>query len=472
MKVRANAPILGRGGSGSGGGGIGGGGGHRQRMILRVLRRPEQQPARRLLARLHPADVARLIPLLTPDERSRLLDTLLELRLAARVLRELDAETQTTLLALLPDESLASLLRRLSANDAADLVQRLEPERQAAVLALLDRPFAAQLANLMRYGVATAGGLMDPQAPHFNAEQSVDETLRQVRQLAEGRKLFYLYITDERSHLLGIVSLWQLVSASPDRRLRDIMSTDIVTVRVDTPEEEVARVFARYDLLVIPVVDEEGLLAGAITVDDVLDVVEEQATEDLYHLANLNVHEGVATPALRSVRLRLPWLLVNLLTAFLAASVVSAFQGTIGKYVVLAVFMPIVAGMGGNTGTQTLTLMVRALALGQMDFRRTGTIVLRQTAIGLLSGLITGGLLAIVALAWEKNAVLSAVLFVAQTVNLSVAGLFGAAVPLTLRRMNLDPALGSSVLVTTATDVFGFVAFLGTATLLLARMHP
>ena len=446
--------------------------GSRQRLILRLLRRPGEAPARRLLARLHPADVARLIPLLTPDEQARLLDTLIELRLAARTLREVDAETQAALLERISDESLAGLLRRLSADDAVDLVQRLESERREKVIQHLEPAFAAQLANLMRYGASTAGGLMDPQAPHFSAEQSVDETLRQVRQLAETRRLFYLYITDERGHLLGIVSLWQLVSASPERRLRDLMSSDVVTVRVDMPEEEVARVFARYDLLVIPVVDEEGRLAGAITVDDVLDVVEEKATEDLYHLANLNVQESVATPTWRSVRLRLPWLLVNLLTAFLAASVVSAFQGTIGKYVVLAVFMPIVAGMGGNAGTQTLTMMVRALALGEMDLRRTGGIVLRQTVVGLLSGLITGAVLGLVALAWERNLILSGVLFSAQAVNLTIAGLFGAVVPLTLRRMKLDPALGSSVLVTTATDVCGFLSFLGTATLLISKLQP
>lgn len=450
----------------------GGAGSQRQRLILRVLRRPEQLPARRLLTRLHPADVARLVPLLTPDEQSRLLDALLELRLAGRTLRELDPDSQATLLALLSDEALAGLLRRMSAQDAVDLLERLDDARVERVVALLDRPLAAQLSNLMRYGARTAGGLMNPEATHFFADQSVDETLAQVRELAESRKLFYLYVTDERLHLLGIVSLWQLVSAAPSRKLREIMSTDVVTVRVDTPDEEVAQVFARYDLLVIPVVDEEGRLAGAITVDDVLDVVEAQATEDLYRLANLNVQEGVATAPLRSVRLRLPWLLVNLFTAFLAASVVSMFQETIAKYVVLAVFMPIVAGMGGNTGTQTLTIMVRALALGETDLRRTGAIVLRQMAVGLVSGLITGGVLAVIALAWERNATLGAVLFAAQTVNLTVAGLFGAAVPLTLRRLRLDPALGSSVLVTTATDVCGFLAFLGTATLLLHRLSP
>jgi magnesium transporter len=447
-------------------------GSHRQRLILRLLRHPEQRPARRLLARLHPADLARLVPLLTPVEQDRLMETLLELKLAGRTLAELGPETQATILAKLDDGALSGLLRQISSNDAVDVLERLEPERAQAVLALMDRPAAGQLANLMHYGAATAGGLMDPEAPHFSAEQTVDETLKQVRHLAEGRRLFYLYITDERLHLLGIVSLWQLVTASADRPLREIMSTEVVTVRVDTPEEEVAQVFSRYDLLMIPVVDSEGRFTGAITVDDVLDVVEAQATEDLYRLANLSVQEGVATPAVRSARLRLPWLLVNLATAFLAASVVSQFEATISKYVVLAVFMPIVAGMGGNAGTQTLTVMVRALALGEMDVRHAGGVLLRQTLVGLMNGAATGLVLGLVALAWERNAVLAGILFFAETVNLTIAGFFGAGVPLVLRRLNLDPALGSSIFVTTATDVCGFLAFLGTATLLLSRLLP
>ena len=447
-------------------------GSHRQRLILRLLRRPEQRPARRMLARLHPADLARLVPLLTPVEQDRLMETLLELKLAGRMLAELGPETQATVLAKLDDAALAGLLRHISPNDAVDVLERLEPERAQLVLALMDRPAAGQLANLMLYGAATAGGLMDPEAPHFSAEQTVDETLKQVRHLAESRRLFYLYITDERLHLLGIVSLWQLVTASTERPLREIMSTEVVTVRVDTPEEEVAQVFSRYDLLMIPVVDSEGRFTGAITVDDVLDVVEAQATEDLYRLANLSVQEGVATPAVRSARLRLPWLLVNLATAFLAAAVVSQFEATISKYVVLAVFMPIVAGMGGNAGTQTLTVMVRALALGEMDMRRAGGVLLRQTLVGLMNGVATGLVLGLVALVWERNPVLAGILFFAETVNLTIAGFFGAGVPLVLRRLDLDPALGSSIFVTTATDVCGFLAFLGTATLLLSHLLP
>jgi magnesium transporter len=446
--------------------------GQRQHLILRVLRRPSEKPARRLLARLHPADIARLVPLLTPDEQRQLWETLLDLRQAARTLRELDGEQRDRALELLGDEQLATVVRRLSADDAADLLEAVDAERRERLLALLDPAHAGKLANLLRYGPATAGGLMDPDVPRFLADETVAATLDRVRALAEGRRLFYLYVVDDRGHLLGIVSLWQLVSAHADRKLRDIVSKDVVTVRADTPEEEVARVFARYDLLMMPVVDEDGRLAGAIGVDDVLDVVEERATEDLYRLANLDVQEDLDTRPVRSVRLRLPWLLVNLATAFLAAGVVSLFQETIARYVALAVFMPIVAGMGGNAGTQTLTVIVRGIALGEMDVRRGGSIVARQTLIGLLNGVFTGLVLALCALAWERNAVLAGVLAFSQTLNLAVAGFFGAAVPLFLKRARLDPALGSSIFVTTATDVAGFLTFLGTSTALLAHLEP
>ncbi|KAB2960339.1 MAG: magnesium transporter [Thermoanaerobaculia bacterium] len=446
--------------------------GQRRHLILRLLRHAAERPARRLLTRLHPADIAQLAPLLTPDEQLQLWVTLLELRLAARTLRELDGEQRARVLAILGDEQVVAILGRLASADAADLLGELEPQRRDDLLARLDPQRAGQLTNLLRYGPATAGGLMDPDVPRFFAEETIAATLDRVRSLAEKRRLFYLYVVDERGHLLGIAPLWQLVSSAADRPLRDIVSKEVVSVRVDTPEEEVARQFSKYDLLLMPVVDEDGRLAGVITVDDVLDVVEERATEDLYRLANLDTQENLATPPVRSVRLRLPWLLVNLATAFLAAGVVSFYQETIAAYVVLAVFMPIVAGMGGNAGTQTLTIMVRGIALGEMEVRDAGTIVARQTLIGLLNGLLTGVVLALCALLWERNLVLAGVLAFAQTLNLTVAGFFGAAVPLFLERARLDPALGSSIFVTTATDVCGFLAFLGTATALLSMLQP
>ncbi|MCL4836415.1 MAG: magnesium transporter [Thermoanaerobaculia bacterium] len=444
--------------------------GQRQRLLLRLLRHPGQRQAKRLLARLHPADIAELFALLTPGEQQALLGVLLELRLAARTLRELGSETQRQVFAMTPDGPLASMLGRLTPPDAVDLLREMDEERREAVLALLEPSFAARVRNLMRYGEATAGGLMNPDVSSFSGDLAAGEAVARLRQLAEERRLFYLYVTDERRHLLGIVSLWALVTSASDRLLREIMTRDVVTVRVDMPEEDVAQVFGRYDLLVVPVIDEDGKLVGSISVDDVLDVVEEAATEDLYRLANLDTHETLATPPARSVRLRLPWLLLNLLTAFTAASVVGLFLGTIEKYAILAMFMPIVAGMGGNAGTQTLTLMVRGFALGELDLRKSTSVLLRQMSVGAMNGFLIGLVLALISWLWERNLVLSGILWFASAVNLTVAGLMGAAVPTLLRRLKLDPALGSSIFVTTATDVGGFLAFLGTATLLLGAL--
>jgi|CXWL01.1.fsa_nt_gi magnesium transporter len=446
--------------------------GQRQRLLLRLLRSPGDSHLRRMLARSHPADVAELVPVMPPDDVQRLLELLFELKLAARVLRELDPETQKKVIAGLPDASLANTLPKLSADDAVDLLGQLEEGRREGVLGLLDRPLAQRLGNLMLYGESTAGGLMNPDVVSFREDQTVGETLALLRRLASTGRLFYLYIVDDHGHLNGLVNLWQLITAEAERALREVMSGDVVKVRVDTPQEEVALVFSRYDLLMVPVVDHEGILVGAITVDDVLDVVEEEATEDLYRLANLDTQENLSTPTSKVIRLRMPWLMVNLVTAFVAAGVVKLFEDTIARVVVLAVFMPIVAGMGGNAGTQTLTVLVRGLALGEMDLRRPWAVILRQVIAGFVNGLANGTVCGLAAYAMERNVVLSLILVTAMTANLTIAGLFGALVPLVLQRLKLDPALGSSIFVTTATDVGGFMSFLGIATLLIKYLQP
>jgi magnesium transporter len=314
---------------------------------------------------------------------------------------------------------------------------------------------------------------MTPEFISVRASMTAEQVLDFLREATpDAETIYYLYVVDRANRLKGVISLRDLIVCPPKVKVEEIMHPDVVSVRTDTDQEEVARTMADYDFSVLPVVDGAGTLVGIVTVDDVLDVVEEEATEDLYRLANLDTQESLATAAPRSVRLRLPWLLVNLATAFLAAWVESLFQETIARYVMLAVFMPIVAGMGGNAGTQSLTVMVRGLALGEMDLRQASTVIGRQALVGLLTGLATGALLALVAWVWERNLVLAGILLFAQTVNLFVAGLFGSAVPLVLRRLDLDPALGSSIFVTTATDCCGFFAFLGTATLLVEQLMP
>jgi magnesium transporter len=434
------------------------------------MRQRAERPLRHVLGKVHPADIAQLFPLLRPEEQLHVLEILFELRLAATTLSELDPDTQRQLLGGISDQKLAVMLARMPADDAVDLLEVLEDERREELLTALDKPLAARLRNLMVHGATTAGGLMNPDVVFFRADQTVADTLEVIRAVAEGRRLFYLYVTDDRGHLIGLANLWHLLTAERQSVLRDIMSTEVISVKTDTPQEEVARVFSRYDLLMVPVLDEDGRLVGVITVDDVIDVIEEEASTDLYRLGNLPAQEGLGVPLARSLRVRLPWLLINLITALPAAVLVAFFAEPVARYVVLAAFLPVLIAMGGYAGTQTLTVMVAGLATGEMDLRRSRRVVARQTLIGLANGLATGLVLALVAWLWERSSMLSGILLVAQTANMLVAGFLGATVPLALRRLDLDPALGSPVFVTAAVNLAGLGCFLGLAALLIERL--
>jgi magnesium transporter len=276
--------------------------------------------------------------------------------------------------------------------------------------------------------------------------------------------VFYLYVVDDRRHLVGVVSLRRLLLVSPETPLKRIMTADLISARVDMDQEEVARQVAAYNLLAIPVVDEENKLVGIITVDDVIDVIKDEATEDIYRLAGVAGDERAFTPAKESFRKRLPWLGINLLTAFLAAAVVGLFEGTIDLFPVLAVFMPIVAGMGGNAGTQTLTVVVRGIALGELTWSNSRKALLKEVVVGLGNGIVLGAAAALIVWLVRGNPTLGLVLGMAMIINMFVAAAAGTLVPLGLRAASIDPALASSVFITTMTDMFGFFSFLGLAT--------
>jgi magnesium transporter len=276
--------------------------------------------------------------------------------------------------------------------------------------------------------------------------------------------VFYLYVVDVRRHLVGVTSLRRLLLVSPETPLKRIMTAELTSVRVDTDQEEVARLVASYNLLAVPVVDEENKLVGIITVDDVIDVIKDEATEDIYRLAGVAGDERVFTPAPESLRKRLPWLGINLGTAFLAAGVVGLFTRTIDALPILAVFMPIVAGMGGNAATQTLTVIVRGIALGELTWGNSRKALLKEAAVGIGNGVVLGLIAAVVAWATRGDPVLGLVLGAAMVINMFVAATAGVLIPLGLRAANVDPALASSVFITTMTDVFGFFSFLGLAT--------
>ena len=312
---------------------------------------------------------------------------------------------------------------------------------------------------------------MNPNVFALSEDMTAGESITALQQARDVEMVFYLYVVDGRRHLVGVVSLRRLLLVPPETPLKRIMTTDLISVRADMDQEEVARQVASYNILAIPVVDEENKLVGVITVDDVIDVIKDEATEDVYRLAGVASDDRVFTRASDSLRRRLPWLIVNLATAFMAASVVAIFEPTISKVTALAVFMPIVAGMGGNAATQTLAVIVRGIALGELTWGNSRTALFKEIVVGLGNGVATGLVAAAVVWITRGQPILGMILGMAMIINMFVAAAAGTLIPLALRALKVDPALASSVFITTLTDVFGFLSFLGLGTIFLRYLQ-
>ena len=427
-----------------------------------------------LLQKQHPADLAQVVSELPDKEREAAFSLLAERngRLAMEAISELGPVAGAGLLATRAAEEIAKLAQEIPSDDAAALIDHLPEELSAAVLDLMRPKESGVVENLLEYDEQTAGRIMNPHVFALSEDMTVGEAITELQTNRDVEMVFYLYVVDERRHLVGVVSLRRLLLVSPETPLKRIMTADLISARVDMDQEEVARQVASYNILAIPVVDEENKLVGVITVDDVIDVIKDEATEDIYRLAGVVGDEKVFTPAGESLRKRLPWLGVNLATAFLAAAVVGLFTNTIDALPILAVFMPIVAGMGGNAATQTLTVIVRGIALGELSWSNSRKALLKEAAVGIGNGVTLGLVAAGVAWITRGDSVLGLVLGAAMVINMFVAATAGVLVPLGLRAAGIDPALASSVFITTMTDVFGFFSFLGLATVFARFLTP
>ncbi|GKT10113.1 magnesium transporter [Desulforhabdus sp. TSK] len=438
---------------------------------LRAWIRDENREA--LLERfkpLHPADAAEQLAMLPPAEVARFIE-LLGTSESLDIFEFVPFDIQKETLKFLSKNILVELMSLMSPDDRADLVEELDEKSQERLLSLLMQAERQNILKLITYPEGSAGAYMTTDYAFLRADGSIRNALDQLRfQALKKETIYYVYVVDQARRLTGFVSLRDLIMAHPEKDVAAVMHKNVISVRVDEDIEAVAKEMTHYDFLAMPVVDADDRLVGIITYDDVFDVMTEEATEDMYLLANLDTDEKISSPLPRSVKLRVPWLLVNLCTALLAAFTVSLFSSTISQFVALASLMPIVAGMGGNAGTQSLTVVVRALALGEIKISGNWRVLLKEVGVGLFSGLICGLVMAGIAYAWLGSWWLSLILWMAMTTNLVLAGLFGAMVPITLRKLKLDPALGSSIFVTTATDVGGFLTFLGLSTLLLQHL--
>ncbi len=417
------------------------------------------------LLSLHPADSAELLAELEPQEQAAILDRI-EAEDLAEVFEQLDEEDMADVAQHLDTETLADVLDEMEPDMAADFLGELEPDQAAEVIEQMDEP--EEVTNLLVHEPDTAGGIMNAPPPSLRRFWTVEEAIRFIKeQYRDETQFYYLYVLDRYGHLIGVVSLRALILAQAQQSIEEIMDNTVISVRAEADQEAVAQLLQRYDLVAIPVVDEAGKLIGIVHVDDVVDVIEEEATEDIYKLAQVGADSEIYSKIPRSVRNRLPWLVINMGTAFAAASVVTLFESTIAQAAVLAAFMPIVAGQGGNAGTQTMTIVVRSLALKEIEPSDTLWALWHEVRIGIINGLTVGLLVALIAWMWQGNPYLGLVIGLAMLGNLIIAALAGVVEPMALKTLRIDPALASSIFVTTCTDIMGFFLFLGLATYFL-----
>ncbi len=422
---------------------------------------------------LHPADIAdRIEPL--DEERKRRVFALLDPETAADVLVELNDPSREEILEETGPTRLAEIAEEMESDEAADLIAELPEETAAQVLRMMGREEVAEITELMAYGPETAGGIMQRELLAVREDATVAQAVEAFQKLAreeDVEDIHNVFVTDRDHRLVGVLPVRRLLLVDASTPIKRVMDPDAVRVRTDVDQEEVAVLFKKYNLLSMPVVDGANRLVGRITVDDIVDVIAEESGEDILLLGGVHDEDRVFCPPGQSVRRRLPWLAINLCTATLAAFVVSLFEGTLSRVVTLAVFMPIVAGLGGNAGTQTLTLITRGIALGELSFANAWRALMKECLVALANGTAIGLVMAISTYAWKGDWMLGVVLGLALVINMCVAGVVGTLVPVLLKRAGVDPAVASGIIVTAFTDCCGFFSFLGLATLALRHFH-
>ena len=424
----------------------------------------EPDAAAAMMEPLHASDAGDVLEALEPDERVALVQMLGD-RFDYLALTEVDESVRADLIEELPTDEIARGVAQLDSDDAVYILEDMEAEEREEILAQLPAFERLSLKRSLDFPEDSAGRRMQTEFIAIPPFWTVGQTLDYLHDDKELPDEFYqLYVVDPGYRVLGTISLDRFLRTQRDTRVEDLMAGDVITVAAAEDQEEAARDFERYDLVEVAVVDENKRLVGVLTIDDIVDVIQEEATEDIKRLGGVG-DEEISDRLLSTVRSRAPWLVVNLLTAFLASSIIALFDGTIEQMVALAALMPIVASMGGNAGTQTMTITVRALATRDLDRARMRRLILREIGVGISNGLLFAVLIGVVTSLRYGNIGLGCVIGMALIINLLAAGMAGVLLPLGLNRLKIDPAVASSVFVTTVTDVVGFFAFLSLAAL-------
>lgn len=434
--------------------------------LEQYLRKHQDKKIRAILVKLNLEEIVAVINSFSRGKKK--LFRLLEPSVGAEVVLHLNEYSRHKILKILTKTQIKTLVNQMDSDDLTDFIKYFPEYKLQTILDVLPEEILPEIKKLLLYDPETAGGLMQTELVALPKTLTPAQAINEVRKAKDDiENIHNLYIVDKQNKLLGSLNLDQLIFANPKETLGEIMDMNPLKVSLNVDQEKIAQIFRQHDIVSLPVTNSKGQLVGIITVDDVIDVIEQEHSEDMYKMAGVQSEEHIHDPAFLSIKRRMPWLLVNLITVFIIASVVGVFKNTIQQFAILAAYMPVVAGLGGNAATQGVTIMVRGMALGELNFAEVKGVILKEGLVGLSNGLMIGSLVGIIATLFNQNPLLGFVVGLAIWINLILAGLLGALIPFTLKKLNIDPALASSIFITAFTDSFGFFIFLTLATVIM-----
>lgn len=433
---------------------------------IKLIKREAKPNLRNMLSKTHTADIAMIIRNLRPDEKPIVFELLKDEQRASEVLKELDQDDQEQFVQSVPEERLEKILKTMSTDDVTNLLENL-PEEESERLVELIEGKTEDVEDLLKYEEETAGAIMDKDFFSLPQDTTAAEAIKTIQTLNKVEMIFYVYVVDDEERLVGVISLRQLVTTRPDTQLRDIMKTRIYSVNTNTDQEEVAEIVARYNLLAVPVLDENDKLVGIVTVDDVIDIINKEATEDILKISGTGEISVTSQSVWKNVRARFPWLFATLVSGILASQLIGLLSEGIENLVLIAAFLPIVMAMGGNVGTQSAALISRGLATGEITLKSGWRIFARQFAIGVLLGIVYGICLSVFAGVryWQYKFPLVVALSICA--NMSIAATTGTVIPMLFERLKIDPAIASGPFVTTFSDILGIVLYFSIARIIL-----
>ncbi|SKC79548.1 magnesium transporter [Maledivibacter halophilus] len=444
--------------------------------VEELLNRNEDLKIKEFIEEMHPADIAEVLFELNDEDQVKFF-SILSWEQAGKVLEEVNSETFLEFLGILRREHKILLLEQIAQDDMVDLIAELSEEKRKEIISLLNLEDAKSVRELLVYDEDTAGGIMTKEFISVRKDITIYQAIEDLREMAkDAETIYYVYVVDKNKRLVGVLSLRELIISRPNNIVEDIMHENVISVNLKTDQEDVARAVSKYDLLAIPVVDDNNRIMGIITVDDIIDVIEEEATEDIYRFAGASEvedleHYNISERIFASVKSRLPWLIITVFGGLLSAQVIGGFQEVLNKNTVLALFMPLLAGMGGNVGTQSSTLTVRGIAMGDIQGKEVLRTLFQEVCIGFLVGLCCSIIVAIVSLFFiQGEIILSFVVGISMWANMITAATIGTLVPIIFKKIGVDPAVASAPFITTTIDITGLSIYFTLTTILLSRL--